>query len=549
MMIDVFHKFKDNFQSGPNEFYSLEFENEFSNERYRQESFNGEKLVHLDLKGAPPKISYLLKFLTLVKDLGATGILIEYEDMFPYQGELEEISAHNAYTLENIAQFLRTAESYNMTVIPLVQTYGHMEFVMKSEKFQDLREIPDIPEVICPSHELTHTILQEMIDQVMAVHKNAKYFHMGCDEVYSLGKCARCQSKIKQLKWQKKNLYFHHVRQVADYIVQKYPSVRPIIWADEVIKKNENFIIQHGIPEVLDIMLWNYKTPKYSFPSNADMKSYIKLFKSVWIASAFKGAKNVNQMVPDPLYHLKNNEGWMHVVMQWMDHINFKGIVLTGWQRFNHFTVLCELLPVGIPSLAISLQFLKNLNDMNYDTVRHVLECNDYVPVNQAETKNTDFMNRLKCDFPGFDVYSSVLLFSKTLLEMEYELDFFKAVHFSFFNTAYNYTHPKEVKGHYIKLMYYNYELKNKEMKLRSSLTQVYDEHTVAEWILTNVFPHQIRLGAVTKIIKSMVGKKSWPRRPLNQSEEYWRTFFSNVCGPNEHVGCNFIYFKAYDGR
>lgn len=67
-------------------------------------------------------------------------------------------------------------------------------------------------------------------------------------------------------------------------------------------------------------------------------------------------------MVPDPLYHLKNNEGWMHVVMQWMDHINFKGIVLTGWQRFNHFTVLCELLPVGIPSLAISLQFLKNLN-------------------------------------------------------------------------------------------------------------------------------------------------------------------------------------------
>lgn len=97
--------------------------------------------------------------------------------------------------------------------------------------------------------------------------------------------------------------------------------------------------------------------------------------------------------------------------------------------------------------------------------------------------------------------------------------------------------------------MYYNYELKNKEMKLRSSLTQVYDEHTVAEWILTNVFPHQIRLGAVTKIIKSMVGKKSWPRRPLNQSEEYWRTFFSNVCGPNEHVGCNFIYFKAYDGR
>lgn len=38
-----------------------------------------------------------------------------------------------------------------------------------------------------------------------------------------------------------------------------------------------------------------------------------------------------------------------------------KGIILTGWQRYNHFSALCELLPVGIPSLVLALHFLNNV--------------------------------------------------------------------------------------------------------------------------------------------------------------------------------------------
>ena len=44
------------------------------------------RIVHFDLKGAPPSIDYMKKVVTMSKHLGATGVLIEYEDMFPWSG-------------------------------------------------------------------------------------------------------------------------------------------------------------------------------------------------------------------------------------------------------------------------------------------------------------------------------------------------------------------------------------------------------------------------------------------------------------------------------
>lgn len=43
------------------------------------------RFVHLDLKGAPPKISYFRQIFPLLKEAGANGILLEYEDMFSFE--------------------------------------------------------------------------------------------------------------------------------------------------------------------------------------------------------------------------------------------------------------------------------------------------------------------------------------------------------------------------------------------------------------------------------------------------------------------------------
>lgn len=107
--------------------------------------FPGHRIVHLDLKGAPPKLSYYKDFFQFLKKIGATGILLEYEDMFPYN--YVDAAALNAYTIEEINKILEYAKENSLEVIPLIQTFGHLEFVLKLEKYKHLRENNKYPQV------------------------------------------------------------------------------------------------------------------------------------------------------------------------------------------------------------------------------------------------------------------------------------------------------------------------------------------------------------------------------------------------------------------
>ena len=88
------------------------------------------RLVHLDLKGAPPKVNYLLKVLKLSAGLGATGVLLEYEDMFPFTGKLVPVAATNHYTAAEVDTILAECKKLGLDVIPLVQTFGKESYTI-----------------------------------------------------------------------------------------------------------------------------------------------------------------------------------------------------------------------------------------------------------------------------------------------------------------------------------------------------------------------------------------------------------------------------------
>lgn len=118
-----------------------------------------ERVVHIDLKGAPPKPEYFKKFIPFLKEHGATGILLEYEDTFPFEGKLAEAKNGRAYNFDDVNMIKKLAKDNNLYIIPLVQTYGHLEWLLKVKTFAHLREAEQFPQVISPCLNESYTVL------------------------------------------------------------------------------------------------------------------------------------------------------------------------------------------------------------------------------------------------------------------------------------------------------------------------------------------------------------------------------------------------------
>lgn len=123
-------------------------------------------IIHLDLKGAPPRISYFGQFFKLLSDLQVNAVLVEYEDMFPYYGNLSSLPRKDHYTVEEIEELNELAFKNGLELIPLIQSFGHLEFVLKWPQFTQLRENSTANNTICPSDPQSLELIDEMIGQV-----------------------------------------------------------------------------------------------------------------------------------------------------------------------------------------------------------------------------------------------------------------------------------------------------------------------------------------------------------------------------------------------
>uniref|UniRef100_A0A672MLR2 beta-N-acetylhexosaminidase n=1 Tax=Sinocyclocheilus grahami TaxID=75366 RepID=A0A672MLR2_SINGR len=320
------------------------------------------KIVHLDLKGAAPKVKYLEQIFPLLSTLGASGILLEYEDMFPYEGELSILKSSFAYSPEDIEEMKSLAKRHKLELIPLVQVFGHLEFVLKHEKYFKLREVQTFPNSLNPQAQGSMDLVQDMLTQVMKKHPEAKWFHIGADEVRGLGESKDSKRWLETNNGDMGKLFLNHVTAVGRFMTKLKEGIKLILWDDMFRKLNSDTIKESGLQDLASPMIWKY------IP-NMDVKeigNYISKyeqagFKGVWFASAFKGASGIDQKWTPINHHLKNHLQWQKVItsMPQYKSVRFQGIALTGWQRYEHHTVLCELLPVAIPSLAVCLQTLK----------------------------------------------------------------------------------------------------------------------------------------------------------------------------------------------
>ncbi|XP_072796038.1 hexosaminidase D isoform X2 [Vicugna pacos] len=360
------------------------------------------RLVHLDLKGAPPKVSYLSEIFPLFRALGADGLLIEYEDMFPYEGPLRLLRAEHAYSPSELREILRLAALNELEVVPLVQTFGHMEFVLKHEALAHLREVALFPNTLNPHKAESLALVGAMIDQVMGLHPGARWLHIGCDEVYYLGEGETSRRWLQQEPNTKVELCLSHMEAVAGHVLARHPTTTPLVWDDMLRDIPEDQLSASRVPQLVEPVLWDYGADLDIHAKALLMEKYRRSgFSQLWAASAFKGATGASQALTPIEHHLRNHMQWLRVAGG-VPVGSLRGIVLTGWQRYDHFSVLCELLPVGIPSLAVCLQAL--LHGGFAENVKARVEKLLGIP----SLEMMDFASEGAGSFPGSDILALV---------------------------------------------------------------------------------------------------------------------------------------------
>jgi len=150
-------------------------------------------------------VTFLKTFFEMIASAGATGVLIEWEDMFPYRAIAADAASKDAFTEEEVHFILDAASKVGLRTIPLVQTFGHLEHALKTEANIGLREEAEHPGEICPSKNESILLIHAMLDQVLDLHYGASFFgerlvHVGCDEVFHLATCGECRARLARAR-------------------------------------------------------------------------------------------------------------------------------------------------------------------------------------------------------------------------------------------------------------------------------------------------------------------------------------------------------------
>ncbi|CAH0564501.1 unnamed protein product [Brassicogethes aeneus] len=467
---------------------------------YKMENltFGTQRIVHLDLKGAPLKVSYFEKFFPFIKSIGATGILLEWEDTFPYSRELLQIGGLSnsaqiqsaPYSLEEAKQILYLASDCGLTIIPLVQTFGHMEFVLKHDQWRALREVDAYPSSMCPSNSETMPLVRSLIKQIVAFHQNIEYIHIGGDEIWHMGLCNSCQKRIQNGKYGRHGLYLDHVTEVAQYIRDNYSNLKIIIWDDMLRNIDANVMQDYYLGNLIEPMLWHYCSSDNFQLGGQLWEKYAAVFKNVWGASAFKGATSSAQVIPISKFHISNHEAWLNELgLHAGKIINFRGIVLTGWSRFDHYATLCELLPCAIPSLTICVKtwLCGGFNSELNRSVKKMLGYNENFLDTDVPPRNP-LLSQL--DFPGWQIFVGFEWFVnlksryKSIIESDQMNTWFNS-----WQIANNYTNPMQIDAIFPVINEVLTEVTSLETYLKANLEQIYFSHTIDELLGTLINP------------------------------------------------------------
>jgi hypothetical protein len=216
------------------------------------------RILHIDLKGPKIPFEVFKKFLYTLARWGINGILVEYEHRLPQLPLSAQFSKEDRYTLEEIKELTELAKSLDIEWIPLIQTFGHVEYLSHLKGTENFFENPEFPNQLCPLRDEVKNYLKRLISYICEIHPYSTKINVGQDETHWLGYCSLCQKRMNKLGG-KIELYLEHVQWVCSEVLNR--GRIPMLWGDMLLGEGRLDLLQK-IDKRVVIIPWEYGSTK-----------------------------------------------------------------------------------------------------------------------------------------------------------------------------------------------------------------------------------------------------------------------------------------------
>ena len=270
---------------------------------------------HLDLRIQVMKMPALKNFALKLSRQGINTLVMEWEGSYPFlQDPL--IPNRFAYSRQEVKDFIAYCQTLHIDVIPLQQSFGHVEYILRHAKYAALREDDKDFSQVCPSElALNKELFTRLFKDMVALH-SSPYFHIGGDETHLLGHCEKCKKKAAETGVSR--LYFDHIKMLCDIVVSL--GKRPVVWADIALNYPQYI---HLLPSQTIFVDWNYGWDLNRFGEHEQL---VKSGYEIWGAPAIRSSPD-NYYLTKWQNHLDNIRDFLPVCRQ----LGYKGIVMTSW--------------------------------------------------------------------------------------------------------------------------------------------------------------------------------------------------------------------------
>jgi len=204
--------------------------------------------VSIDISRGPiPTLKFMENQIRVLAGFKLNMYALYMEDVFTVPGN-GIFAPPDALTTDEIRALVSYAQKYYVTVVPELETYGHLHNVLRYDVYSQLAEVPH-GSVLTPTQPGSYDLLGKMIAAMAPIFKGP-FFHIGADETFELGR-----GQTKNLIAQKGlgQVYLDHIAKL-DGMLKPYHK-QTMFWADIAEHFPE---LLPTLPKDLIAVIWTY---------------------------------------------------------------------------------------------------------------------------------------------------------------------------------------------------------------------------------------------------------------------------------------------------